>query len=360
MTKNARAGIVTCLLTIWSAASEASPSLASPKAKARLEALVHLGARLFGDERLSGDGRVSCATCHRQEHAFTDGLRVARGISARTGSRNAPSLLDAGSRPFFAWDGRRTRLEDQVVDPFLNTREHGLPNRSALLRIIESDSTYRLAFDAAFGPGRPIELSRVGDALAAFVRTLTAGESAFDRYWLHGDKAALSEAQRRGLRTFRERGQCSTCHLIGDRALFTDDRFHSIYVSDGTRKALPGLWALLQVTAPEGIGELVAGNVEVAALGRFVATRELTDIASFRTPSLRNVAVTAPYMHDGSVETLAEAVEREAYYRTRESSRPVFLTPAETGDLVAFLKSLTSTEQTRSTRVEQAETDRPP
>jgi cytochrome c peroxidase len=356
---NSAVAIIACLLTAGTVASAAKPSRAPRREQARHEALVHLGARLFSDARLSGDGRISCATCHRPEHAFTDGLRVARGIDARMGSRNSPSLLDAGLRSSFPWDGRRSRLEDQVVDPFVNTREHGLADSTALLRIIEADSTYRLAFEAAFGRGISPVVSRVGDALAAFVRTLRAGESAFDRYWFRGERAALSEAQRRGLRTFRERGQCSACHLIGERALFTDDRFHSIFVSEDTRKALPRLWALLETTAPDGIGELVASNVEIAALGKFVTTREPADIGSFRTPSLRNVAVTAPYMHDGSIETLAEAVEREAYYRTKDSSRPVFLTPAETGDLVAFLESLTSTEQTSSARAAEAGPDRP-
>jgi cytochrome c peroxidase len=346
---NTRATLIAFLVTAVAVAFAATPALAAPRERSRHAALVHLGARLFSDERLSGDGRISCATCHRPQQMFTDGLRVSRGIGAQTGSRNAPSLLDAGLRPSFAWDGRRSRLEDQVLDPFVNTREHGLPDTTALLRIIESDSSYRSEFEAAFGPARLPEVSRVGDALAAFVRTLTAGESAFDRYWFHGDRSALSEAQRRGLRTFRERGQCATCHVIGERGLFTDDGFHSIYIPEGTRRALPRLWALLETTPRDRIGELVASNVEIAALGRFVTTRDPADIGSFRTPSLRNVAVTRPYMHDGSVETLADAVEREAYYRTRESARPVLLTPAETGDLVAFLDSLTSTEQSTGT-----------
>src|SRR6266851_5554935 len=182
-------------------------------------------------------------------------------------------------------------------------------------------------------------------ALACFVRTLVADDSTFDRFMYKGEHAALTEGQRRGLKLFRGRGQCASCHLIGDKdAPLTDGQFHALHLEAGLRRHLPALVPLVKATPREQLGELIASRPDIAALGRFLVTLDPSDIGRFRTPSLRNVALTAPYMHDGSVPTLARAVEREIYYRSAEVARPVSLTPSERDDLVAFLESLTSTK----------------
>jgi cytochrome c peroxidase len=181
-------------------------------------------------------------------------------------------------------------------------------------------------------------------ALAAFERTLLVGDSPFDRYLYGGDGKALSATAVRGLELFRGRAQCAKCHLIGEHeALLTDNLYHSVGV--GLRWVQPHLaQATTRIVreTPAVLDQLIGADAEVAALGRFVVTKQPRDIGSFRTPSLRNVALTAPYMHDGSTATLEEALELELYYRSVELQKPLILTPAEKADLVAFLRSLTS------------------
>lgn len=306
---------------------------------------IALGRMLFEDKQLSADSTVSCATCHKPDAAFADGRALARGFNGQTGTRNTPSLLNVAFFSSLFWDGRRPSLEAQALDPFVNPREHGLPDRDALIGKIRDRADYRAAFQAAFGivPDQ-IAPKHVAAAIAVFERTLFAGDSAFDRYEYGGEQTALTPAARRGLELFRGRAQCVHCHTIGkDSALFTDDHFHSLGV--GFKKIAPQLGSIALEVARLGVGRLdhaVLSRPEVSELGRFVVTLQPPDIGRFKTPSLRNVALTAPYMHDGSIATLAEAVDREVYYRGIEANRPLILTPAERRDLVAFLESLTS------------------
>jgi cytochrome c peroxidase len=171
-------------------------------------------------------------------------------------------------------------------------------------------------------------------------------DSPFDRYLFKGEKTALSPAAAGGLKLFRNDVHCTACHSIGtEHAIFTDDKFHSLDI--GVRRLGPDLarFTLGLVNAKErgaSIDQAVLTDGEIAALGRFAVTLNPADIAKFRTPSLRNVAQTAPYMHDDSVATLEEAVELESYYRSTQANRPLILTPLEKADLVEFLKSLTS------------------
>ncbi|MDB5932964.1 MAG: hypothetical protein JWQ01_308 [Massilia sp.] len=310
-------------------------------------ARIALGKKLFFDARLSGDGSVSCASCHQPERAFSDGLAVAKGIGQRLGTRNTPSLLNVAFNRSQFWDGRRPDLESQAIDPLVNPREHGLRDPQALLAILRGEPDYAAAFGSAF-PARadPIDIERVAQALAGFERTLLAGNSPFDRYFFKGEKAALSPAAARGLALFRQEAHCASCHVIDTaHAMFTDDKFHSLGM--GLRRLGPDLAriTLRLVNAKESgasVDQTVLTDDEIAALGRFAVTLDPADIAKFRTPSLRNVAQTAPYMHDGSVATLEEAVELELYYRSTQADRPLILTPLEKADLVEFLKSLTS------------------
>ncbi len=318
---------------------------------------VKLGEKLFRDTRLSADGRVSCATCHQPERAFTDGRSVAQGIGGRLGTRNTPSLVNASFHETFSWEGRRASLEGQVGDAFVHSREHGLPGHDALLGLIRGDASYRSAFDTVFrksSPADAISLEHVTEAIACFIRSLATGDSAFDRYEYKGDRSALTEPQRRGLRVFRDKG-CAGCHLMGEKsASFTDNAFHSARVEPSVVRRLPALSSAVTETPPERVGELILSRPEVAALGRFVVTRDPRDIGRFRTPSLRNVALTPPYLHDGSETTLAGVVEREAYYRSQGAGRPMSLTPSERDDVVAFLNALTSSTYVSPSRQQVA------
>ncbi|WP_284616235.1 cytochrome-c peroxidase [Aquabacterium humicola] len=307
-------------------------------------AQAELGKRLFFDARLSSDARVSCASCHQPQHAFSDGRRLAVGVESREGTRNTPSLLGVSSQRLLFWDGRRTTLESQALDPLLNPLEHGLTDTGAILTLLNRDAGYVAQFERAFVDSKgPITLERISAALAAFQRTLDDGESPFDRY-LSGDAHAITPQALHGWQIFSGRAQCTRCHVAeGGKALLTDHGFHALGVGlrDVQRK-LPQL--AMRLTAAREAGntpghELLA-DADIAALGRFVVTLDPADIGKFKTPSLRNVALTAPYMHDGSVATLAEAVDIELYYRSIESTRPVILTPAEKSDLLVFLESL--------------------
>lgn len=306
---------------------------------------VALGRALFDDKRLSADGQVSCSTCHHPHHAFTDGRTVAQGIQQRAGTRNAPTLINSAYLTSLFWDGRRKSLEEQAADPLVNPVEHGLGSHDELLATVRADAAYAAGFHVAFGVApESIGLEHVVKALAAFERTLVAGDSPLDRYRYGGDSTALSAAQLRGLGLFEGRARCTACHTLGkEHALLTDNEFHTIGI--GQERAQPRLaertTRLVRLSQAER-DRSITSDPEVADLGRFAVTLKPGDIGRFRTPSLRNVALTAPYMHDGSVPTLAEAVEREVYYRGLEAGRPLVLTPREKADLVAFLEALTS------------------
>lgn len=308
---------------------------------------IALGQKLFSDKRLSRDGSTSCASCHQPEHAFADLINVGKGIGGQRGSRNTPSLLNVAFNTTQFWDGRRSSLEEQALDPFLNPREHGLASEDALLVILRHDSAYRSAFRSAF-PNSPDAISskHVGQAIASFERTLVRGNSPFDRFAFLGEKSALSDRARNGLALFQGRAQCFHCHQIEKTyALFTDNEFHSLNV--GLTRIEPRLVSITmnlmsKRTAGARIDHVVLSDEDVAELGRFAVTLKPPDIGKFRTPSLRNVARTGPYMHDGSVGSLEEAVELELYYRSTEAERPLILTPIEKSDLVEFLKSLSS------------------
>lgn len=319
------------------------PPFSSPD-HASLKQQAELGKRLFFDTRLSGNGSVSCGTCHQPSKAFADGKPVAEGIRGQKGTRNTPSILNSAFSTSFFWDGRRTSLVAQVQDPFVNPVEHGLTSHEELLQIVRQDLEYQQAFQGLSGRELPITLEQITQAIAAYVSSLTAGNSAFDRYYYGGDRSALSTEAILGLELFRGKARCVTCHEIGGEwALFTDGQFHRLGVG---MARIESKLAELATTAAEqsaqGLDHQVLGNRDLAELGRFLVTHDPKDIGKFKTPSLRNVALTAPYMHDGSVPTLEEAVDREFYYRSFESGRPLLLSPREKSTLIEFLRALTS------------------
>lgn len=325
---------------------------------------IALGKKLFSDTRFSSTGLISCASCHDKKKMFSDGLAVAEGVHKQKGTRNTPSLINVVFNTSQFWDGRRISLEEQANDPFVNAIEHGLPDLSAVMAVVYSDKNYLNAFKQVFGGTvKRINMGHVTQALAAFERTLVAGNSAFDRFEYGGNHAALTPAAQRGLALFRGRAGCVTCHIIDKKsALFLDNRFHISGVGfERIQSRLTELTAhVMQVK-----GEKVAGSssslgrakldnpvfteLEISELGRFVVSGNPSDIGKFKTPSLRNVALTAPYMHNGMIASLKDVIEIELYVRGGEGNRPVIVTPSEKNDLVEFLQSLTSAQLTNST-----------
>ena len=308
-------------------------------------AVVRLGQALFFDPRLSVDGSTSCASCHQPVLYFSDGRAVSRGVGGGTGSRNAPSLLNVSAVESLFWEGRAASLEQQALAPL---REMAMPDLDAVVRAVRRADDYQPLFAAAYGADRPgeIDIGRIAGALAAYERSLDVAGSRFDRAQFGGEKDAMTAQEERGRRLFVGSAGCSACHLVGPaEAPLTDNRFHSLTVGlqrIGDRLApltLRVVQMRQQGRTPE---QLVQSDPDIAALGRFVVTLQPADLGAFRTPSLRNVARTAPYMHDGSVATLEEAVDDEVYYRSSENGRPLLLTPRERADLVAFLGALTS------------------
>ncbi len=299
---------------------------------------LDVGAKLFSDPRLNADGTISCASCHVPSKAFADGKAVAIGLRGQAGVRNTPSLLTVNLQSSFFWDGRRTSLAAQVLDPFVNHMEHGLASLDEVVRTIDGAEDYPRPFRENLG------IERVARALAQYVSSLDRSPSRFDRYWFHGDKNALSEAELQGFEIFRGPGGCTQCHRVNDSAAsFTDNDFHSVGIAQRKLGSRLAEIATRSVNAsPEERERLITSDATVAALGRFNVTGKPADIGKYRTPSLRNVAITAPYMHDGSVASLEEAVDLEIYYRAAQLGRPLILTPQEKKSLAAFLRSLTT------------------
>ena len=312
------------------------------------EKLISLGKRVFFDVRFSADGKMSCAKCHLPYSAFSDGRTHSIGHDGTIGTRNTPSLLNVVYADALFWDGRATDLETQALAPLTNPIEHDLASNAAVAEIVRRNDAYTSDFAKAFDiEAAQITGEMVGKALAAYERTLIAGGSAFDRFEYGHEADALNAAATRGMELFQGRAKCASCHLIGQSsALLTDGQFHMS--PSGLPPPVTAHLAALAKKVIEAandrrrLEQLIMTDEEIAALGRFVVTRAPADIGKFRTPSLRNVALTAPYMHDGSVKTLEEAVDVELYNRTTAISYPIALTVSERQDLVEFLKSLTS------------------
>jgi cytochrome c peroxidase len=335
-------GVIALAFVLRSHASISQSSLT-----ARASARIALGRQLFNDPQLSADGTIRCASCHVPGQAYTDGRRVAVGVYGRIGTRNTPSLatINASKVQTFFWDGRRTALEQAVLDPLTNPVEMGLHDQAQLIKKIEANAEYRNAFVQAFPDGKVgITPDEVASTLVAYVRSLKSPESTYDRYALQGDPTALSPRAQLGLAIFKGKGRCAECHLLqGSPAMLTDHAYHRTGVGlDAVNANLPTLTQTIIKRSLQGpaIGDRVATHADEAQLGRFNVTHDPADIGLFRTPSLRGVASTSPYMHDGSVATLDEAIDREVYYRSLQANYPLGLTVEEHQDLKAFLQAL--------------------
>jgi len=288
---------------------------------------VRLGRWLFFDKRLSADGTISCASCHRPEFAFSEPSAVSTGIGGRKGTRKAPSLVNLATRTIlpdipedreqtFFWDGRVSSLEHQVLVPIANRDEMGLDSQSMIARM-SAVQGYRPYFREAFGADE-ITQERIAAALSDYVRTRMSGNAAYDRWSYAGDGRALSDQAKRGSEIFLFSGNCASCHAGFN---FSDGRFWSIGVG----------WDEASRTFKDE--------------GRFAVSHNPRDLGAFKTPGLREVARHAPYMHDGSLATLRDVVE--FYNRGGVANpnltpriRPLKLTPQDVDALVAFLESL--------------------
>lgn len=283
---------------------------------------IALGRRLYYETRLSSDNTVSCSTCHDPRTGFSDPKAVSEGVQKRHGTRNSPTVLNSVYYSTQFWDGRADSLEQQAEGPMQNPVEmahtlHGVEQKLA------ADPSYQTEFQTAFGPGG-ITIKRVVNAISAFERTLVSGNSPFDRWYYGHDEKAVSDSVKRGFQVFRDprKGNCESCHTVNQHyALFTDNKFHNI-----------------------GIG---ATEDKVTDPGRFSVTHAEADTAAFKTPTLRNIALTGPYFHDGSRRTLKEVMD---FYIGGGNSNPHldkevhaldFLTAQERADLLAFMEALT-------------------
>jgi len=274
-----------------------------------------LGQKLFFEPRLSGDGTVACATCHDPAQAFTDGRPVSVGIHGRVGQRNAPTVLNALYNKTQFWDGRVNTLEQQAALPITNPFEMGSASIGDAVSRIAGDKDYQTQFMQAFG--RDVNEQDMLSAIAAYERTLASFDSPFDHF-IAGDANAISDSAKRGWELFNGKARCNLCHALTDNqrdtTLFMDNDFHNIGIG-----ILRHHVARLAQQAERELaqGRLEAIDVasitsEMSVLGRFLVTRKQSDIASFKTPGLRNVVVTAPYFHDGSAPTLDDAVRKMA------------------------------------------------
>ena len=321
---------------------------------------IALGDKLFHDTRFSIDGTVSCATCHNDKKAFTDSpLRVSEGHHKLTGTRNAPTVANAAFFTSMFWDGRSPSLEDQAQHPMVNPVEMGLPDHQPVLKIVREDPAYVEAFKKVFGKtGSDVTMEEVKKAIASFERTIVSGDSPFDKFYFGGDRSAMSDQAKRGFEVFVGQGRCVSCHVIEQtQAIFTDNKFHNIGVGINKIQAdVPRLASefLKAKAAGANVDKAVLADPKVSDLGRFAVTNAFDEIGGFKTSTLRNIALTAPYMHDGSLKTLKDVVK---HYNEGGKSpgdmtqvnpylsggiRPLNLTDQQIDDLVAFMEALTS------------------
>ncbi|QDV36617.1 Cytochrome c551 peroxidase precursor [Tautonia plasticadhaerens] len=282
---------------------------------------AELGRLLYFDSRLSSDNSISCASCHEPSKAFTDSSPVSTGISAQKGGRSAPTVINRAFTTLQFWDGRAASLEEQAIGPLANPLEMTLEDDSSkaheavVARLVEIPG-YRPRFASAFGDEQ-ITLDRVAKAIATFERTVYSGNSPYDRF-KSGDESALTESQRRGMDVFFNKAACDACHLGFN---FSDESFVNI-----------------------GIGYDPDTGVFTDP-GRYAVTKSERDLGAFKTPTLREVEHSSPYMHDGSFATLEEVVE---HYdkggipnpHIDQRMKPLNMSATEKADLVAFLKAL--------------------
>ena len=274
---------------------------------------VELGRILFFDKRLSNDNTIACASCHLAQFAFTDGQPVSAGIRGQKGGRSAPASINRVFSSMQFWDGRAATLEEQSIGPFTNPIEHGFANYDIMIAKMKKIPGYNMLFLQVFG--EDITIGNVGKAIASFQRTVLSGNSPADRFDQGQEAGAISAAAQRGLLLFRDKARCTKCHSGFN---FTDEKFHNL-----------------------GIG----WDDNKVDLGRYMVTKNPEDIGAFKTPTLREIARSAPYTHAGRFKTLEEVVNFYNQGGVKNPHQdplilPLELTKEEKQDLVQFLRTL--------------------
>jgi cytochrome c peroxidase len=284
---------------------------------------AQLGEMLFWDPRLSKKGAMSCASCHNPALGWADGLPTAVGFDMQKLGRATPTILNTAFNTIQMWDGRKANLEEQALGPIAAEGEMNLPLHEMVARL-KAIPGYAPEFDKAY-PGQGISEVTVARAIASFERTVLSTESPFDR-WRKGDQNAVSPAAKRGFELFTGKAKCSVCHMGYN---FTDNGFHNIGVKDENPQPDVGRFAQRKVKAMQG---------------------------AFKTPTLRDIALTAPYMRNGMYKSLTEVVQH--YNRAGDVKEnldinmvPLDLSPAEVADVVAFMESLTGAQRVVSVPV---------
>jgi cytochrome c peroxidase len=323
-----------------------------PKDNPMIAAKVELGRKLFFDKRLSSDGTISCATCHDPDLAFADGKKVAEGVGGKRGVRNSPSLLNAMFNSGQFWDGRVESLEGQAVMPLVNPDEMGSQTHDQVVTRLKNIPEYASQFQEVFAS--PVTIDAIAKAIAAFERTLVSGNSPFDRF-VSGERHALTEAAQRGLTIFRTKARCTVCHSLNQSFPFlTDNNYRNTGVASNY-SGFPALMREAVKLARAGARQMIDALSRAEGgqeLGRFIVTGNTLDVGAFRTPSLRNIELTAPYFHDGSAATLADVIR---FYARGGNDNPgrdwelqqINIDENEINDLIEFLKSLTSEDLRR-------------
>jgi cytochrome c peroxidase len=300
--------LIFILLSIFSCAFFSEDQKPLPKNK------QELGALLFFEKTISLDSSVSCASCHLPDYHFADTVPLSKGVGGKFGHRNTPSVTNMASRSIFFWDGRANSLEEQALFPIRNPIEMNLPVSEAIKRL-KVNPYYVKAFKTLYN--QEIDSTNLGDAIAAFESSLETTFTPFDKF-MDGDSSAISKSAMRGQVIFNEKGNCFDCHFGPD---FTGDEFKNIGLFNGR-------------------------NLNDS--GRFIISKNSSDIGAFKVPGLRNVGLTAPYMHNGMFQTLEEVIEyynNPAFFVPRHINRdslikPLNLNSQEKIDLAAFLRTL--------------------
>jgi len=280
---------------------------------------IDLGKLLFFDTALSKDQSISCASCHNPKFAFADSIAFSKGINETIGIRNTPSIMNMAFRPYFFYDGRAATLQEQILIPIENPIEMHLPYAEAVKRISDKKD-YQTYFKSIYNT--PPDSTNILNAITAFIQSLESNGSAPHDVWVHGDETILTESQKRGHTIFTEKGKCFDCHFGPD---FTGDEFRNIGLYD---------------------------EQEFNDKGRFEITKDSSDLGKFKVPGLRNITLTAPYMHNGMFQTLEEVIDYyDNPYETVKNPinidtlllKPLHLTEQEKTDLLNFMQSFTDT-----------------
>jgi len=347
----ARQGREANFLAVLEAPPLGLPPVPVPEDNPITEDKVRLGQKLFFDRRLSVNNTVSCAMCHVAEQGFAQNeLKTPVGIEGKGVRRNAPTIYNTAYLNRLFHDGREFSLENQVWQPLLADNEMGNLAIGTVIERIRGFDDYDGLFERAFGRGPDVQT--IGMALASYERVLVSADSPFDRWFYGNDRQALDASARRGFELFRGKARCVACHtMTSDSALFTDNGFHNTGI--GYYGTMRPAVAELDVLLAPGLAERIetdvlrsTGTEQFRDLGRYEVTGRPADRWRYRTPSLRNVALTAPYMHDGSLRSLRDVLT--FYNRGGVPNevldpliRPLGLTAREIDDLLAFLNALT-------------------